>query len=247
MNLNKKLDKKILEKYPNWDISVALRYLPIVENIEKTIGKKDLVLDVGSGDSGLPTYLKKGFSITTTDINIKDKNYPNFKSVKASAEKLPFKNNSFDAVLSVDMLEHLPENIRRKGIFEIIRVTKKQAYISFPRGNASVLADKLISQYYLKTHKEKMDFLIEHETHGLPKEKEVLGWIEKAGEKYKKNLSIKKKGNTNIFLWIFLLFLGFSNKFLLTNFYRKLLLFFPFLKKINFWPTYRVLYFVKIN
>lgn len=114
---NKKVKDFLSRKYPNWDLTVALRYLPITKDIERNFGKGTKILDVGSGEFGLATYISKGFDIAGTDIVFGKHEEKGFKMVKASADKLPFKNNSFDIVVSIDMMEHLPLGIRKKNSF----------------------------------------------------------------------------------------------------------------------------------
>jgi ubiquinone/menaquinone biosynthesis C-methylase UbiE len=191
--------------------------------------------------------LGSGYDITGTDIDFGQRREKKLKLVEASAEKLPFKDNSFDCVVSVDMLEHLPANIRKKAIFEMIRVARGKVYISFPRGNLSTAIDKAISKYYKFTHKEELGYLMEHQKYTLPGENKVKLYINQAARGNAKKVQITKKLNTNSLLWAGLLLLGFSEVRMLTNFYHKLLLFLPVLNLMHFWPTYRVSYFVDIK
>ncbi|MCJ7805569.1 class I SAM-dependent methyltransferase [Patescibacteria group bacterium] len=234
-------------KYPNWDITVALRYLPIANDIKRNFGEGTKILDVGSGEFGLATYISKGFDITGTDIVFGKAKGEGFKIVKASADKLPFKDRSFDIVVSVDMMEHLPLGIRKKAVSEMIRIAKDRVYLSFPRGRLSAIIDRIISMYYKLTHKKEMEFLTEHRLNGLPDEKEIKDYIFRGAKEHKKSIRVKEKGNTNSFLWLGLLLLGFSEVPILTNLYHKLLFFLPVLNIIHFWPTYRVVFRGDLN
>jgi hypothetical protein len=245
MYFNRKLIKYLNYKYPDWDVSVALRYLPIAKDIERSFKKKSSILDVGSGQFGLNTYLKN-YDITGTDIVPGDNNVKS-KVVLASAEKLPFENNSFDVVVSVDMVEHLRPSIRKKAIDEMVRVGRQKLYISFPRGKLSAIVDSLIARYYKLTHKEDLEFLLEHKKYGLPNDIKTFKDIKISAKKFSKSVSVKRSGNTNLLLWIILLIMGFSENKYLTNIYHKLLLFLPILNVFHFWPTYRTLLTVEIN
>ena len=242
--INRRLTKFLIQKYPNWDISIALRYLPIAKDIKRNFKNGDSILDVGSGEFGLATYLEKGYEITGTDVDFGKRREKKVKLVEASAENLPFKHNSFDCVVSVDMLEHLPGDIRKKAISEMIRVAKRKAYISFPRGNFSSWIDIIISKYYKFTHKEELAYLSEHQKYVLPNEDKVKLYISQVARENAKKVLITRKVNTNSLLWLGLLLLGFSEKRMLTNLYHKLLLLLPVLNLMHFWPTYRVSYFV---
>ena len=243
----KKLNKSIIsylgKKYPYWDVSIALRYLPIAKDIRSNFSEKAKLLDVGSGEFGLATYLTEDYDFTGTDLTFGNKR-GKIKLVKASAEKLPFKKNSFDAAVSVDMLEHLSPDIRGRAVYEMMRVAREKVYLSFPRGRLAGLADGILSKYYKITHKSSMDYLDEHERNGLPQERSIEHYIKLGGKKLGKRIEMQKRGNTNILLWLFLLLLGFSENKVLTNIYHKLLFAMPFLNLFHFWPTYRVSYFV---
>ena len=244
--INRKVTRYINRKYPNWDITIALRYLPIISDLKKSFSGRITVLDVGSGEFGLATYSRGLFAVTGTDVDFGNKK-GNFKIVKASAESLPFADNSFTAVVSVDMLEHLPSQIREKAVSEMVRVAKDGVYLSFPRGRLSGIIDKFLSGYYKFTHKENFPFLEEHQRNGLPQEERIESFIKNFCRKNSKKPQIVKKGNTNSFLWLGLLLLGFSEVKILTSIYHKLLLVLPFLNIMHFWPTYRVSYFVKFQ
>jgi len=245
--LNRRFTKYLNDKYPNWDISIALRYLPVYEDLENNFKPDARILDVGSGEFGLATYCRSKFNITGTDIDFGGQREKNLKIVRASAEKLPFKDRSFDAVVSIDMLEHLSPEIRKMAISEMIRVSNNKVYLSFPTGNFSRHIDMAISRYYKLTHGQELPFLKEHLMFGLPKTKDIEGFIKNSLRANKKSGEITKKGNTNSLLWFILLLLGFSEVNLLTSFYHKLLFFLPILNLMHFWPTYRVAYLVNLN
>jgi len=90
--------------------------------------KPNKILEIGIGNKTVSDYLKKHeFNIDTCDIDKKLK--PDFI---ADIKKLPFKENSYDLVLSCEVLEHLPFSDFDKALSEIWRVTKKYAVISLP-------------------------------------------------------------------------------------------------------------------
>lgn len=225
--------------YKDWDISIALRYLPIVADIQKNYQEGESILEVGSEISGITPYLQKPVTGVDIDFDMSKKN-EYLTPVKASAVELPFKDRSFDYVLSVDMLEHLPIPQRFKAIMEILRVAKKKVYLAFPSGKSATLSDNELNQYYLRRRGEDHPYLKEHLGFGLPDFREVKAELEKHPE-----FKIKIVGNTNIYLWNTLLRWGLSDQKFQSSLYRRLLLLLPVLKHLNFGSTYRKMFILE--
>jgi len=103
------------------------------------------ILDLGCGN-GLSSYLlsKKGLKATGLDISYlflqqagargsRDLNY-----AAGDAMNLPFKDESFDAVSSISLIEHIPD--ARKALSEMMRVVK-------PGGVILIMAPNLLSPF----------------------------------------------------------------------------------------------------
>jgi ubiquinone/menaquinone biosynthesis C-methylase UbiE len=132
----KKPDKNrdaYLGYYTERDRSVLLKYLP----------KRCSVLDVGGGYGRLAIPLaKKGYSVTTVDpvrefLEIAEsrakKERVRIKTMIGKAERLPFKDMSFDAVLAMrDVLNYCQDH--RKAVKELVRVCKKRRVIAVSCG-----------------------------------------------------------------------------------------------------------------
>ena len=87
----------------------------------------------------------------------------------ASGTALPFANNSFDAVVSIDTLEHLPANLRLPLLQECVRVCKQVVIIAAPFGSAEHIAyEKELDEYYRVVNGRSHPYLGEHIQHGLP-------------------------------------------------------------------------------
>lgn len=84
------------------------------------------ILDVGGKDG---TFVKeflqghRGLSVDKTD-NIDGTN-------------LPFSDGEFDVVTSIDVLEHVPFNMRPLFIRELIRVCRLKVFLAFPHSGAT--------------------------------------------------------------------------------------------------------------
>lgn len=98
------------------------------------------VLEVGGGQSGLSAMLFPQAQITNIDI---EESYarsrlnqnPRIKFICGDATKLPFPDNSFDAVTMFDLLEHIPDD--QTAAKEALRVLKPDGFllISTPNEN----------------------------------------------------------------------------------------------------------------
>ena len=132
------METKKNRAFPLWRYAHEAEYHSIAAHIPS----KSAVLDNGCGDGTLAILLaKKGAAVTACDISegniTKAKAHAEaagvahaIRFVVADAENIPFKNDSFDWVVSSHVLEHIPHF--EKGLSEIRRVTKKNAVIAMP-------------------------------------------------------------------------------------------------------------------
>lgn len=188
----------------------ALRYLPIVEDIRKD-GEIDKILEVGSGGLGIYPYLRK--KIYAADINFDSLRCDQVVMIYSKAQSLPFKEKTLDIVVAVDVLEHIPPLYRREVIQELVRVTKKKAYIAFPTGRAAEEHDRKYRQYYLKKRGESFPFFDDHLNYGLPEEAFIESAIIESAAKSGRRVIISRIRNVNILVRNLLMFL-WINKFM---------------------------------
>lgn len=119
------------------------------DEILKTIsGKK--ILEVGCGRGYLAGLIADAdYDITGCDIVISKKNierYPNVKFVEGNIQKLAFKDNSFDTVISTHTLEHVQD--LSGAISELRRVAKKELIIVVPRQRPYKYTFSLHTQFF---------------------------------------------------------------------------------------------------
>lgn len=160
--------------------------------IGKLIKNNESVLDVGGELDHLSKFCKPKkivvANLTGGDIILKK-------------GKLPFKNNTFSTVTSIDVLEHIPQSERNEFIKELVRVAKDKVVISFPVGTKKHIKYELKMQKKLKKKGKSIDYLDEHIKLGLPKKNE----IEKITKRYK--LKIQFSGNLSINNILFRIFI----------------------------------------
>ncbi len=239
---------KLINIIKYWHPKVALRYLPIVEEIEKEFTNKNLILEIGSGAIGIAPYLNR--EVVGADRDFSGKECSILKQVVADALNLPFADKSFDFVIASDVLEHIPQEKRKKAIKEWLRVAKNELIIAFPEG---IEAEKQDRELYEEFKKRKCldcaeKFFQDHLKYGLPKVEEVIKWIKGfMGDKGIKG-EIREIDNLNLRLRKFLMQGWMTKNFFVDFFFRKIMLFFiPILRLFNNQLTYRKIIFVKIK
>jgi len=113
------------------------------------------VLDVGCGIGQLGKIIesKKNASVVFLDIKLGHlKRIKNGKRVCADGAMLPFKDYSFDYVVSSDALEHIPLSARRLFINEMIRVTRKSLLLTFSTVSAYTYGGQVFRKWLNHLH-----------------------------------------------------------------------------------------------
>ncbi len=229
-----------------FNFDTAIRYGPIVEEIERSRRKESPVLEIGSGGSGISDYFSgQVIGIDTDFSKTGTKKNQNIKYIKASVFKLPFKTNSFYQVVCLDTLEHIQVNRRREAIKEMLRITKKggKIFLGFPFGEKSIRMEGRINNLFKKVYGKDHLWLLEHKKNGLPKIEDVKQYLLDCGIKENQ---FEISYNANLLCW-FLLHWFFTvnpGKFLsrvLRLAYKQLF----FLLRINLPPYYRAIFTIK--
>lgn len=169
----KGLQFDLFERYT----TVARAILVAKDEFEEGGGTGFTVLDVGGYPGHICDFLP-GVDITVLDTGELDKPF----YVQGDATKLPFKDASFNVVTNMDVLEHIPPNLRRVVVSEIMRVCQDQVIISAPFKSEIVeSAEALARESIKKIHGRENEWLKEHAEYGLPVLNEITGWITETG------------------------------------------------------------------
>ena len=100
------------------------------------------ILDVGCGNGIISNALAADFDVTGIDISETALKAVKCNKIQCSATEIPVSDNSYDLVLSSEMLEHLSDEDLIKAIGEMKRITKRYIIVSVP--NEEGLAQTIV-------------------------------------------------------------------------------------------------------
>lgn len=230
-------------RFWRWHPKIALRYLPIVDEINSLRSGDYTVLEIGSGSLGIAPYLNH--QVTGIDVDFSGPSFPLLKPIKGDAKKLPFKNNSFDFIVCVDVLEHINPIEREKVIAETFRVAKRAVFIGVPCGKVAEQQDEALHKEYKKRFSKDYSFLKEQIDYGLPDKTSMIELINNAAKKLNRSIRLTTYGNLNISVRKFLMYGWMTKNIVVDILFRKVfLLLIPILRLCNWEPTYRTFFFV---
>jgi hypothetical protein len=142
------------------------------------------VLDVGGvlGGAGGHLATTNDFvpeaAVVTTDVRGSD--HPDH--VRVPGGELPFADASFDLVVSMDVLEHVPAAERLAFHRELARVARRWVLLAAPFATAGVRdADALLYALIEARHRYQHRFLSEHLAHGHPDLDATVAWWRATG------------------------------------------------------------------
>lgn len=224
----------------------ALRYLPVASQIKKAKLQDSKILEIGSGSLGIAPYFKR--KIDAIDVDFSGPQTDLISKLKGKAWDLPFRKNSYDVSISVDVLEHIEPNLREKAVYEMLRVTKQLAIIVVPSGEDSEMQDRKLQAKWNQVFKEKNQFLEEHVKNGLPTAEEILVFIDKSSRKLGKTAKTRSFANLNLTIRSFLMNTWITKNKLKYYLYLKgYLLLIPILRFCNFSKTYRRVFVIEFG
>lgn len=147
------------------------RYAAVVPLVEESEG--ETLLEVGSGSEGIARFASDRWQITVSDRDFSDYGAvevpdDGLRRIEGDVTKLPFGDGEFDVVVALDLLEHLPADLRPVALTELARVTRKRLVAGCPCGEAALRADRLLARYYTVQPRAMPPWLVEHLDNGFP-------------------------------------------------------------------------------
>ena len=135
-------------------------------------GTRRTMLDVGGVLGGAGGHLGTSADFFPDEVppvstDVRPSDHPDHRAVPAG--RLPFADASFDVVLCMDVLEHVPREEREALLGELARVSRRFVLLAAPFATAGVSdADALLFATIQARHGYAHEFLRQHLTHGHP-------------------------------------------------------------------------------
>jgi hypothetical protein len=123
------------------------------------------VLEVGGGPGPLESFLPE-YEVFVSDIS----GAAHDRFLLASGDALPFADETFAAVVTLDTLEHVPPSIRAPFLSELLRVSTDLVVLSAPFASPELeVAEEALNEFIRARFQGDFPTLDEHADNGLPK------------------------------------------------------------------------------
>jgi SAM-dependent methyltransferase len=162
-------------------LNVGIRYYPVVGLLRRCGART--VLEVGSGDGGLAMF-EPGRRVVGCDVRF-HRPRPPLVPVAGAGNALPFRDAAFDAVISLDTLEHVPPAGRAAFIAELARVGRQRLILAVPCGRPARAIERLLDRWYALLGISTPPWLVEYFQHRLPDRAAVEAAVARLGRSYR--------------------------------------------------------------
>lgn len=198
-NKNESFYEGKFAKTENWHGSKML-FLPILHKLARQRlfarylkrGKREkIILDIGCG-GGNDLYTRYGnvwgLDISRASLSAAAKVYP--KTIFASADKIPIKDNTVDVILSADLLGHLPSELKDRVIIETYRTLNAGGQALH---YSEIKGDDIFGRWAKQYPREYKKYFIDQDGHlGLELIEDLANRFERAGYKIIKVIPLFK-------------------------------------------------------
>lgn len=181
------------------------RYVEIARLVRSSLGPgAHRVLDVGD-TAGYLTLLEPELWVVGLDIALEAERLDGNRPLLGDGSRLPFADDTFDAVVSSDVLEHVLPDRRGAFLAELRRVSRELVVVAAPFDSPGVAgAEDLVRRYAALALGAPQPQLEEHRERGLPNlDGSLAGLLAAGGEG-------AVIGNGNLWDWLVSMLLRFQ-------------------------------------
>ena len=133
------------------------------------------ILEVGSGSHGNLGKFLPNDHITYLDSYLSHEALSKENFVLGDATCLEYEDQSFDFVIALDVLEHIPQEERRAFLSCITRVAKLGVIMTYPNANSeNVCNEQILAEIYHLVGMETPPWVYEHRGCVLPDNEKIL-------------------------------------------------------------------------
>ena len=181
------------------------RYVEIARLVRSSLGPgAHRVLDVGD-TAGYLTLLEPELWVVGVDIALEAERLDGNRPLLGDGSRLPFADDTFDAVVTSDVLEHVLPDRRDAFLAELRRVSRELVVVAAPFDTPGVAgAEDLVRRYAALALGAPQPQLEEHRERGLPNLDESLAGLLAAGGEG------AVIGNGNLWDWLVSMLLRFQ-------------------------------------
>jgi len=161
--------KNIIDEKPSRDLQGRLLFSSRFVEDADIEGQKVLNIGCGYGWFEIDSVKRgvksiTGIELTDNDLNtaLKHVNYDNVNFRVGSAIDLPFADNSYDTIVSWEVLEHIPKQTENKMFSEAYRVLKPGGHFYLSTPYRHFLSNLFDPAYWLIGHRHYSKEQIEH-------------------------------------------------------------------------------------
>jgi SAM-dependent methyltransferase len=166
------------------NLDTALRYDAVLRLLAERWRPGMALLEVGSGSGGVTEFL--AHPVTGVDPAFErtaERGTEWLRRLPGRATALPVADSSFDGVLCLEMLEHLPPDEREPALREMVRALRPRGRLiaTFPADATAAALDRWLDGAYRRRHGEEHPWVGEHLREGHPRTADLVAALERAG------------------------------------------------------------------
>jgi SAM-dependent methyltransferase len=176
---------------------MELRYRPVVAAVPHAA---DRICEIGSGPVGIAAWTPLRVVGVEPEVDVSVHRPANLELIQADGSQIPLEDESFPAVVAVDVLEHVSPTTRATIVREMIRITRPRGRVILmgPTGRAAAEGDeKVLARLRAKGASGGSErWFSEHAANGLPTRDELAALL-----RHSRVTSVTSQGFFNMSLW----------------------------------------------